>query len=413
MNCRHCKLPKNLVGRGLCYRCYQDVRDQYAPLRDCFAQERPDGNYHLPCPSEPTDAPPGSAEKMRVLALRVKNGESLWHPADRKYDENDEGWSFPPPSPGDLGGDLDHVPEMPAGVGGVDLSDDFSGVAELVGGLLESGPALDCGAGVAVSEAVPCHVRDEIVVQADPLCRPAKVSGKRISIPGPSIGVRKDEVRRGALLEPRQIAGHRRAEGNNPGLAGLSHRLVMLKTNVWVIAENNIVEGHLAHLASSGSRSPHEQQSLSQSNRSSQHQGSVFVWQGRSAGRCGLALQNLRKSVGVPLDQGAFLIVGSPRETSQDRRDCPLLRVDAFPRRVTPEPFREIELPALANEPRPDEGFIVSEVALDVQDMIFGYLPRFGPAIQVGQIPFDEGMDGNWLVAWLVEQGNGAHGILL
>lgn len=31
----------------------------------------------------PTDAPPGSPEKIEVLRRRVENGQKLWHPRDR------------------------------------------------------------------------------------------------------------------------------------------------------------------------------------------------------------------------------------------------------------------------------------------------------------------------------------------
>ncbi len=31
----------------------------------------------------PTDAPPGSSEKVEVLRRRVENGQKLWHPDDR------------------------------------------------------------------------------------------------------------------------------------------------------------------------------------------------------------------------------------------------------------------------------------------------------------------------------------------
>lgn len=37
-------------------------------------------------PREPTDARPGTAEKVAVLASRVLAGEELWHPMDRRMD---------------------------------------------------------------------------------------------------------------------------------------------------------------------------------------------------------------------------------------------------------------------------------------------------------------------------------------
>lgn len=37
---------------------------------------------------EPTTAPPGSLEKLNVLADRLRNGAELWHPLDRLEREN-------------------------------------------------------------------------------------------------------------------------------------------------------------------------------------------------------------------------------------------------------------------------------------------------------------------------------------
>ena len=39
---------------------------------------------HLRLPPAPTSALPGSAEKVRVLAERVRLGAALWHPLDAK-----------------------------------------------------------------------------------------------------------------------------------------------------------------------------------------------------------------------------------------------------------------------------------------------------------------------------------------
>ncbi len=40
---------------------------------------------------EPTDAPPGSPEKISVLAQRLQQGLPLWHPRDRQgYDAEEE-----------------------------------------------------------------------------------------------------------------------------------------------------------------------------------------------------------------------------------------------------------------------------------------------------------------------------------
>lgn len=44
-------------------------------------------------PSEPTNAGPGTREKLEVLAKRAAAGESLWHPEDRRYGDVDRSGS--------------------------------------------------------------------------------------------------------------------------------------------------------------------------------------------------------------------------------------------------------------------------------------------------------------------------------
>lgn len=41
------------------------------------------GNWPYPPPDDPTDAAPGSDEKILVLAERYSLGLGLWHPDDR------------------------------------------------------------------------------------------------------------------------------------------------------------------------------------------------------------------------------------------------------------------------------------------------------------------------------------------
>ncbi|GIW81518.1 MAG: hypothetical protein KatS3mg105_3325 [Gemmatales bacterium] len=40
-------------------------------------------------PAQPTDAEPGSEEKIAVMAARAARGEALFHPDDRQRDEDD------------------------------------------------------------------------------------------------------------------------------------------------------------------------------------------------------------------------------------------------------------------------------------------------------------------------------------
>ncbi len=84
MLCRHCQRKKANRPRGLCWTCY------YTPgLRDRFAStskfaRRGVGNFNglPPLPDQPTDALPGSEEKIRVLIDRAAKRQALFHPAD-------------------------------------------------------------------------------------------------------------------------------------------------------------------------------------------------------------------------------------------------------------------------------------------------------------------------------------------
>jgi hypothetical protein len=84
--CRHCgvklKYPRP---RQLCWSHYYDraVRDLY-PSTNKFGYRGPRGSDDAP-EAEPTDAVPGSEEKIRVLAERLSRGQALhargdlWH----------------------------------------------------------------------------------------------------------------------------------------------------------------------------------------------------------------------------------------------------------------------------------------------------------------------------------------------
>ena len=83
MMCRHCHHGPISRPRGLCWSCYYTtgVRDLY-PSTSKYGR-RGLGNFNgkgtLPAP---TDAPPGSPEKILVLMQRVQNRQELWHPED-------------------------------------------------------------------------------------------------------------------------------------------------------------------------------------------------------------------------------------------------------------------------------------------------------------------------------------------
>jgi hypothetical protein len=83
MLCRHCQKVKSNRPRGLCWSCYYTpgVREQY-PSTSKFARRGVsdfNGRTRLP---EPTDALPGTPEKVAVLMERARRGLSLWHPDD-------------------------------------------------------------------------------------------------------------------------------------------------------------------------------------------------------------------------------------------------------------------------------------------------------------------------------------------
>ncbi len=85
MRCRNCNKGKVCRPRGLCWPCYYapGVRDRY-PSTSKYAR-RSYGNYFRtgPLPT-PTDAAPGSEEKLRVLESRAAAGEQLHSPLDAK-----------------------------------------------------------------------------------------------------------------------------------------------------------------------------------------------------------------------------------------------------------------------------------------------------------------------------------------
>lgn len=91
--CRHCSKVKINRPRGLCWSCYYTpgVKALH-PSTSKYAQ-RGVGNItgNRPLPKVPTDAEPGSEEKIAVLEERAKRGECLFHPRDKKYDTRPSG----------------------------------------------------------------------------------------------------------------------------------------------------------------------------------------------------------------------------------------------------------------------------------------------------------------------------------
>jgi len=88
MLCRHCQKLKSNRPRGLCWSCYYTpgVRDLY-PSTSKFGR-RGVGNFNsrVSLPPNPTQAFPGTPEKVAVLESRAQLGVSLWHPLDAGVD---------------------------------------------------------------------------------------------------------------------------------------------------------------------------------------------------------------------------------------------------------------------------------------------------------------------------------------
>jgi len=88
MVCRHCQKANSNRPRGLCWSCYYTpgVRDLF-PSTSKFAR-RGVGNFNrlAKLPPCPTQALPGTLDKVAVLAERARLGVSLWHPLDAQMD---------------------------------------------------------------------------------------------------------------------------------------------------------------------------------------------------------------------------------------------------------------------------------------------------------------------------------------
>lgn len=82
--CRNCGRAKVNSPRGLCWSCYyrDGVRDRF-PSTSKYARKGADGSSLAPLPS-PTNAAPGTEEKVKVLEARMQRREALWHPHDAK-----------------------------------------------------------------------------------------------------------------------------------------------------------------------------------------------------------------------------------------------------------------------------------------------------------------------------------------
>ncbi|MSU76660.1 MAG: hypothetical protein EXS16_01055 [Gemmataceae bacterium] len=84
MHCRHCHERPATRPRGLCLTCYDlpGVRLRYPTTSRFGRRGLANGCFAPPTPTFPTQARPGSPEKIAVLAERVRQGVALWHPED-------------------------------------------------------------------------------------------------------------------------------------------------------------------------------------------------------------------------------------------------------------------------------------------------------------------------------------------
>jgi hypothetical protein len=92
MICRHCQKVRSNRPRGLCWSCYYTpgVRELY-PSTSKFARRGVgDFNGRTARPATPTQASPGSEEKILVLMERARLGQSLWHPDDAPMDRESQ-----------------------------------------------------------------------------------------------------------------------------------------------------------------------------------------------------------------------------------------------------------------------------------------------------------------------------------
>lgn len=82
--CRHCKHLRLWTCRGLCWTCIHTPEiSQAYPSESKFSQDSGVGKFYgLGKPTTPTNALPGTPEKVAVLEARAAAGEQMWHPED-------------------------------------------------------------------------------------------------------------------------------------------------------------------------------------------------------------------------------------------------------------------------------------------------------------------------------------------
>ena len=97
--CRHCKVRSGYRSRGLCAICWDNVeiRALYSARRGIWQRDAEEVEQHKVEAAEyvrtvaplPTDAMPGTPEKVEIMELRYALGFSIFHPMDRTGLEGD------------------------------------------------------------------------------------------------------------------------------------------------------------------------------------------------------------------------------------------------------------------------------------------------------------------------------------
>lgn len=88
LSCRHCQRVRVNRPRGMCWSCYYTpgLRDRY-PSTSKFARRGINDFFgRVKRPTRPTQARPGSPEKVAILEERARLQQELWHPSDAPLD---------------------------------------------------------------------------------------------------------------------------------------------------------------------------------------------------------------------------------------------------------------------------------------------------------------------------------------
>lgn len=85
--CRNCCRRQANRPRGLCWSCYYtpSVRDRYESTSKFGRRGLHNGHHNAPLPV-PTTVPPGTPEKLEILAARARARQALWHPCDATFE---------------------------------------------------------------------------------------------------------------------------------------------------------------------------------------------------------------------------------------------------------------------------------------------------------------------------------------